>query len=88
MCIVQQGLSLIGAAVVACAAFSLLSFFFAKFIRGGKDLKRAYGSWAIVTGATGKILRRVEAVWVEKIKVVMNLTDGCPCLFGWLCCRV
>lgn len=55
MCIVQQGLSLIGAVVVACAAFSLLSFFFAKFIRGGKDLKRAYGGWAIVTGATDGI---------------------------------
>src|SRR3546814_12987069 len=55
MCIFQQGLSLVGAAVVACAAFSLLAFIFAKFIRAGKNLKKSYGTWAIVTGATGNV---------------------------------
>lgn len=54
MCVLQQITGLVGAAVLLWLGFSFLSFVFAKFLRPGKDLKKAYGSWAVVTGATGE----------------------------------
>ncbi|EQC26527.1 hypothetical protein SDRG_15620 [Saprolegnia diclina VS20] len=51
---VQYAVQAIGLAVVAKVALTLLTGFYASFLRGGKKLTK-YGKWAIVTGATDGI---------------------------------
>ncbi|PKA59264.1 Very-long-chain 3-oxoacyl-CoA reductase 1 [Apostasia shenzhenica] len=40
-------------------SLTLLRWFYAAFLRPGKDLRQAYGSWAVVTGATDGIGRAI-----------------------------
>ena len=45
----------LGAFVIVIYAFDILKGFYARFLRGGKNLKKEYGDWAIVTGGTDGI---------------------------------
>ncbi|KAK8965203.1 Very-long-chain 3-oxoacyl-CoA reductase 1 [Platanthera guangdongensis] len=48
-------LSLLGLVSFLKRSFSLLHWLYASFLRHPKDLKRVYGPWAVVTGATDGI---------------------------------
>lgn len=46
-------LAIVGGLLVARSALRVLGSLFTTFLRPGKNLKK-YGSWAVVTGATGE----------------------------------
>jgi 17beta-estradiol 17-dehydrogenase / very-long-chain 3-oxoacyl-CoA reductase len=48
-------LSAVGALTIFYFLADILNGFYARFIRGGKNLKKCYGQWAIVTGGTDGI---------------------------------
>lgn len=50
---VLTGLTVVGGLAVARCALSVLGSLFMSFLRPGKNLAK-FGSWAVVTGATGK----------------------------------
>lgn len=51
----KTGLVVIGAAVVLSYVLTFLKGIYARCLRGGKNLKRTFGTWAVVTGATDGI---------------------------------
>ncbi|RHY25195.1 hypothetical protein DYB32_008475, partial [Aphanomyces invadans] len=65
----KQAAQIIGLLVLAKIGLTLLSGFYAFFLRGGKKLTK-YGKWAIVTGATDGI---GKATALELARKGMNI---------------
>lgn len=57
--VVVGALIAIGAVVVLLYCENTLSFVYSHFFRPAKNLKKKYGTWAVVTGATDGIGRYV-----------------------------
>jgi len=51
----QPLLALVGALLLGSQALSLAALLYKTLLRGGKNLKKSYGEWAVVTGATDGI---------------------------------
>lgn len=51
----QHGLAFVGLVYLLSHVLNLYLGFFARVVRGGKNLKKVYGPWAVVTGATDGI---------------------------------
>ena len=47
--------SLLGGLTILSSVLTISSFFYCHFIRFAKDIKKTYGSWAVITGATDGI---------------------------------
>ena len=62
--------ALLGALVAGTSALSMLMVLYRTLLRGGKNLKKAYGEWAVVTGATDGI---GKAMAFEMARKGMNI---------------
>jgi len=53
--LLHKAIALVGGLYLLSFLVEFVQGFYARFLRGGKNLKKAYGEWAIVTGATDGI---------------------------------
>ncbi|KAG8052524.1 hypothetical protein GUJ93_ZPchr0001g29536 [Zizania palustris] len=85
-------LAVVGLLVMARASARLAMWLYAAFLCPGKPLRRRYGEWAVVTGATDGIGRAMAFRFVvaglhlvlvgrspDKIAAVSNTTTNCHC---------
>jgi len=64
--LVVLGFAAVGGAVALSAVANVLLFVYGHFLRPGKDLKRKYGQWAMVTGATDGIGKAMAFEFARK----------------------
>lgn len=69
--VAADALAAIGLLVVASSVLSLLLVLYRTLLRGGKNLKKAYGEWAVVTGATDGIGKAMAFEFARKGMNVM-----------------
>lgn len=75
---VVSALAVVGGLVLARSVLCLLGTVFKTFLRPGKNLKKEYGAWAVVTGATGEQEREGGGGHDACMSFVLLLA-GLPC---------